>query len=196
MRVLICYYRYMHDDFNETMSHLSENARFVIQKADIFSKRYNSGYMATEHLLLGILDMDACTGAHILADEGIELSDVEKQMNQTAVEVPGSQMAMMSLSEAAVLTLRIAANFARDYGLDVVGSEHILYALVTQPNSRAAIILKGLNVDIEEMAQHIEDMVEKQAEDAKKSKEKDKYNLLQELKEVLQLNGFLAMVRI
>ncbi len=182
MRVLICYYRYMHDDFSETMSHLSENARFVIQKADVFSKRYNSGYMATEHLLLGILDMDACTGAHILADEGIELSDVEKQMNQTAVEVPGSQMAMMSLSEAAVLTLRIAANFARDYGLEVIGTEHILYALVTQPNSRAAIILKGLDVDIEEMAQRIEDLVEKQAEDAKKSKEKDKYNNRPKLK--------------
>lgn len=182
MRVLICYHRYMQDDFNEIMSHLSENARFVIQKADVFAKRYNSGYMATEHLLLGILDMDACTGAHILADEGIELSDVEKQMNQTAVEVPGSQMAMMSLSEAAVLTLRIAANFAREYGLDVVGTEHLLYALVTQPNSRAALILKGLNVDIEEIAEGIEDLAEKQSEDAKKSKEKEKYNNRPKLK--------------
>ena len=182
MRVLICYHRYMQDDFNEIMSHLSENARFVIQKADVFAKRYNSGYMATEHLLLGILDMDACTGAHILADEGIELSDVEKQMNQTAVEVPGSQMAMMSLSEAAVLTLRIAANFAREYGLDVVGTEHLLYALVTQPNSRAALILKGLNVIIEEIAEGIEDLAEKQSEDAKKSKEKEKYNNRPKLK--------------
>lgn len=165
----------MQDEFNEIMSHLSENARFVIQKADMFSKRYNNGYMGTEHLLLGILDMDACTGAHLLADEGIELSDVEKQMNQVAVEVPGSQMAMMSLSESAVLTLRIAANFAKEYGLDVVGTEHLLYALVTQPNSRAAIILKQLKIDIEALADNIEDLAEKQAEDSKKSKEKDKY---------------------
>ena len=172
----------MQDEFSEIMSHLSENARFVIQKADMFSKRYNSGYMATEHLLLGILDMDACTGAHILADEGVTLSSIEKQMNQTAVEVPGSQMAMMSLSEAAVLTLRIAANFARDYGLDVVGTEHILYALVTQPNSRAAIVLKNLKVDIEEIANNIENMAEKQSEEAKKSKEKAKYNNSPKLK--------------
>ena len=165
----------MQDEFNEIMSHLSENARFAIQKADMFSKRYNSGYMSTEHLLLGILDMDASTGAHILADDGIELSDVEKEMNQTAVEVPGSQMAMMSLSESAVLTLRIAAGFARDYGLEVVGTEHILYALVTQPNSRAALILTSLKVDIEEMARSIEELAEKQAESAKKSREKDKY---------------------
>ena len=165
----------MQDEFNEIMSHLSENARFAIQKADMFSKRYNNGYMSTEHLLLGILDMDASTGAHILADEGIELSDVEKQMNQTAVEVPGSQMAMMSLSEAAVLTLRMAAGFAKDYGLDIVGTEHILYALVTQPNSRAAIILTSLKVDIAELANTIEKLVENQSESAKKSREKEKY---------------------
>lgn len=165
----------MNDEFNEIMTHLSENARFAIQKADTFSKRYNNGYMSTEHLLLGILDMDNSTGAHILADEGIELSDVEKTLNATAVEVPGSQMAMMSLSEAAVLTLRIAANFALEYSLEVVGTEHILYALVTQPNSRAALILTSLKVDINEIARTIEDLVEKQAESAKKSKEKEKY---------------------
>ena len=165
----------MQDDFNEVMSRLSENARFSIQKADTFSKRYNSGYMSTEHLLLGILDMDASTGAHILADEGVELSDVEKKMTQTAVEVPGSQMAMMSLSEATVLTLRMAAAFAKDYGVDVIGTEHILYALVTQPNSRAALILSELGVDIIEVAHSIEKLAEDQAEAAKKSREKEKY---------------------
>ena len=175
MRVLICYHRGMQDEFNEIMSHLSENARFAIQKADTYSKRYNNGYMSTEHLLLGILDMDNSTGAHVLANEGIELSDVEKSINATAVEVPSSQMAMMSLSEAAVLTLRIANGFAREYGLDVVGTEHILYALVTQPNSRAALILEGLKVDINDVAKTIEDLVTTQAESAKKAKTKEKY---------------------
>ncbi len=172
----------MQDEFNEIMSHLSENARFAIQKADMYSKRYNNGYMSTEHLLLGIADMDNSTGAHLLSNEGIELSDIEKQINAVAVEVPGSQMAMMSLSEAAVLTLRIANNFAHEYGLDVVGTEHILYALVTQPNSRAAIILNELKVNVEEIANSIEDLVASQAEDAKKSKQKEKYSNKPKLK--------------
>ncbi len=172
----------MKDEFNEIMSRLSENARFAIQKADLFSKRYNNGYMSTEHLLLGILDMDNCTGAHILADEGIELADVEKTLNATAVEVPGSQMAMMSLSEAAVLTLRMAANFAHEYGVEVVGTEHILYALVSQPNSRAALILTGLEVNIQDIADSIEELVTKQAESVKKSKEKEKYKNQPKLK--------------
>ena len=38
----------MMDEFSEIMNHLSENARFALQKADYYSKRYNQGYMSTE----------------------------------------------------------------------------------------------------------------------------------------------------
>lgn len=39
---------------------------------------YNNGAVQTEHLLLGILAQDTCTGARLLADEGIHLEDAEK----------------------------------------------------------------------------------------------------------------------
>ncbi|MBQ8992457.1 ATP-dependent Clp protease ATP-binding subunit [Candidatus Saccharibacteria bacterium] len=172
----------MEDDFNEIMNKLSENARFALQKADFYSKRYNNGYMGTEHLLLGILAMDNSTGARLLRDEGVELNTLEKGMNRTAVEVPGSQMAMMSLSEATVLTLRIANNFAHEQGLDVVGTEHLLYALVTQPNSRAALTLVQQGVNLDELKKTIEEFAEKQANEAKNAREKAKYLSKTELK--------------
>ena len=68
----------MMDEFNEIMSHLSEDARFALQKADYYSKRYNQGYMGTEHLLMGVLAQDASTGAKILRDEGVDLNEVER----------------------------------------------------------------------------------------------------------------------
>ena len=92
---------------------------------------------------------------------------VEKTINHTAVEVPGSQMAMMSLSEAAVLTLRMAANFTKEQGIKLIGTEHILYSLLRQPNSRASLILQGLKVDLNSLTNTIEEYTEKQAEDAK-----------------------------
>ena len=172
----------MDDDFSEIMNKLSENARFAIQKADYYSKRYNNGYMGTEHLLLGILAMDASTGARLLRDEGIDLGTLEKGMNRTAVEVPGSQMAMMSLSEAMVLTLRIATNFAKEQGLETVGTEHLLYALITQTNSRAALVLAQQGVNLDELAATIEELAEKQAKEAENKKEKAKYSNKAELK--------------
>lgn len=157
----------MQDDFTEIMNNLTENARFALQKSDYYAKRYNNGYMSTEHLLLGILSQDTSTGARFLADEDVNLESVEKTINHAAVEVPGSQMAMMSLSEAAVLTLRMAANFTKEQGIKLIGTEHILYALLRQPNSRASLILQGLKVDLNSLTNTIEEYTEKQAEDAK-----------------------------
>ena len=164
----------MVDEFSEIMNHLSENARFALQKADFYSKRYNQGYMGTEHLLMGILAQDTSTGAKILRDEGVDLDEVERAQGKVAVDVPAAPMAMMSLSEATVLTLRMSLNFARENGLDIVGTEHIIYALIRQPNSRASVLLTQLNVDLEELAGNIEEFVEKQASEAKVEQQKQK----------------------
>jgi ATP-dependent Clp protease ATP-binding subunit ClpC len=176
----------MQDEFNEIMSHLSENSRLALQKADFYSKRYNRGYMGTEHLLLGILAQDTSTGAHFLSQEGVELNSAEDILGQPANDVHGSAMAMMSLSEAAVLTLRIASNFTTEQGLDIIGTEHILFAILSQPNSRGSVILHDLKVDTDNLANEIEEFTQKQAETAKK---KAKMGLKKE-KQLKFLNRF------
>ncbi|MBR3230743.1 ATP-dependent Clp protease ATP-binding subunit [Candidatus Saccharibacteria bacterium] len=175
VRVLICYDRGMQAEFSEIMNNLSENARFALQKADFYSKRYNNGYMGTEHLLMGIMSMDTSTGARLVRDEGATLEEIEKALNKVAVEVPGSDMAMMSLSEAVILTLRMAQGYVKEQGLRVIGTEHILYALLSQPNSRAALILNGLKVDGDRILDEIEALVEEQTKDEKLKAEKAKY---------------------
>lgn len=169
------YNRGMQAEFSEIMNHLSENARFALQKADYYSKKYNNGYMGTEHLLLGILSMDNSTGAKLIREEGATVEEVEKALNKVAVEVPGSDMAMMSLSEAVILTLRMAQNYTKEQGLSVIGTEHILYALLSQQNSRAALILEGLKVDNDHVLDEIEKLVEEQTKDEKSKAEKAKY---------------------
>ena len=165
----------MQEEFSEIMNHLSENARFALQKADYYSKRYNNGYMGTEHLLLGIMAMDTSTGAKMIRNGGATLEEIEKALNKVAVEVVGGDMAMMSLSESVILTLRMAQNFVNEEGLAVIGTEHILYALLSQPNSRASLILTGLNVDTEKVLDEVEDLVEEQTKDEKNKAEKAKY---------------------
>lgn len=173
--MLICYDRGMQAEFSEIMSKLSENAKFALQKADYYAKRYNNGYMGTEHLLLGIMSMDTSTGAKMIREEGVTLEEVEKALNKVAVEVPGSDMAMMSLSEAVILTLRMAQGYTMEQGLSVIGTEHLLYALVSQPNSRASLILEGLKMDTDKLLDEIETLVEEQTKDEKLKAEKAKY---------------------
>ena len=138
----------MDNDFSEMMNKLSENARFALQKADMFSKKYNGGYIGTEHILLGILAQDMSTGARILARFGVDLDKAEKALGQEAAEVnTDSPMAMMSLSESAVLTIRMAGRFAAERNVSAIGTEYLLFALLTQPNSRGAVLLTKMGAE-------------------------------------------------
>jgi len=155
------------EDFSQLMNKLSENARFVLQKSDYFAKKYGNGYMGTEHMLLGVLAQDASTGARFLLDAGVTLQDAEQALGADAVDVPSAPMAMMSLSESALLTLRIAGNFVAESGLEIIGTEHILYALIRQPNSRATTVLNKLQIDLGSISGNIEEYVEKQSNEEK-----------------------------
>ncbi len=155
----------MENDFSEMMSRLSENARFALQKADLFSKKYNNGYMGTEHLLLGILAQDASMGARILMRYDITLDKAEEALGKQPAEVnTAASMAMMSLSESAVLTIRMADSYARQKGVSAVGTEFLLYALVCQPNSRGTLLLAKMGIGDEDLRDEIEIELDKQAE--------------------------------
>jgi len=155
----------MENEFNEMMNRLSENARFALQKADLYSKKYNGGYMGTEHILLGILAQDASAGAKMLREFDVDLNKAEEALGQTAAEVKGgASMAMMSLSESAVLTLRMADHFSQENGMPTIGTEYILYALLSQPSSRGAVLLQKMGVSIEEMMKELEDYFQEQAQ--------------------------------
>lgn len=147
----------MDNDFSEMMNKLSENARFALQKADMFSKKYNGGYIGTEHILLGILAQDMSTGARILARFGVDLDKAEKALGQEAAEVnTDSPMAMMSLSESAVLTIRMAGHFAAERNVSAIGTEYLLFALLTQPNSRGAVLLTKMGAEHDDIVKALE----------------------------------------
>lgn len=153
----------MNDDFNQVMDRLTENARIAVQKADYYAKSYNYGVVSTEHMLLGILAVDTSTGAKVLHENGVALQDVENKIPGTPVNVQTSSMAMMALSDALVMTIRLAAQIADDGTTSVgnpVGTEHILIALLDQPNSRATLLLKELDVDIEQALDDAEKAVD------------------------------------
>ena len=173
----------MESDFSEMMNRLSENARFALQKADLYSKKYNNGYMGTEHILLGILAQDMSTAARILAKHDVNLERAEKALGQDAAEVNvNNPMAMMSLSESAVLTIRMADHYALEKGSRTVGTEHLLYALLCQHNSRGGVLLAKVGVKSEQLMDELEEEMDRQLESEHKQEEKQKYRKNAQLK--------------
>src|SRR5690606_15397992 len=126
---------------------------------------YGSSYIGTEHLLLGIMAQGASVGAKILADAGVTLDRAQSALDAVPV-VNGFTPGIMtkSLSETAKLTLKMSWDAAQEFHHEHLGTEHILYSLLSQKNARATVLLRDMNIDISEVLAELEDYLDRQKE--------------------------------
>lgn len=153
--------RIMADDFAEFVAHLTDNARTSLQHADAIARGYGSAYIGTEHLLLGVLAQGSSVGAKLLADIGVTLDRAELALNLTPRTLIVSTGAK-GLSETAKLTLKMSWEIAQEFHQDYLGTEHILYSILSQKNARATVLLGDMDVNLIELKSELEEFFDRQ----------------------------------
>lgn len=151
----------MSDEFADFVSHLTDNARTSLQHADAIARGYGSAYIGTEHLLLGVLAQGSSVGAKVLADAGVTLDRAEGTLNLTPKTLVVSTGAK-GLSETAKLTLKMSWEIAQEFHQEHLGTEHILYSILTQKNARATVLLRDMNVNVSEITSELEEFFDRQ----------------------------------
>jgi ATP-dependent Clp protease ATP-binding subunit ClpC len=154
----------MADDFAEFISHLTDNARTSLHHATLIAQGYGSPYIGTEHLLLGVMAQGASVGAKILADAGVTLDRAQNALNMVPVSTVVGGMTTKSLSETAKLTLKMSWDIAQEFHQDYLGTEHILYSILTQKNARATVLLRDMDVSIPEIVNELEEYFDHQGD--------------------------------
>lgn len=150
----------MADEFAEFISHLTDNARISLQHAGSIAQGYGSAYIGTEHLLLGVLAQGSSVGAKLLADAGVTLDRAELALNltpRTLVVDTGAK----GLSETAKLTLKMSWEIAQEFHQDYLGTEHILYSILSQKNARATVLLRDMNINVPELTGELEEFFDR-----------------------------------
>ncbi len=158
----------MYGEFAEFLSKLTTNAKVSLQHADAIARGQASQYIGTEHLLLGVLAQSSSVGAKVLADSGVTLERAEAALNmtpRTLVVTTGSK----GLSETAKLTLKMSWEIAQEFHQDYLGTEHILYSIITQKNARATVLLRDMKIDVLQLAGDLEEFFDRQANDYQRS---------------------------
>jgi len=154
----------MADDFAEFITHLTDNARTSLHHATMIAQGYGSPYIGTEHLLLGVMAQGASVGAKILADAGVTLDRAQNALNMVPVSAIVGGLSTKSLSETAKLTLKMSWDIAQEFHQDYLGTEHILYSILTQKNARATVLLRDMNVNITDIVSELEEYLDRQGE--------------------------------
>lgn len=152
----------MADDEFQKFGRLTENAHMSLRHADALAMRSGSAYIGTEHLLLGVLVQVSSAGAKVLADVGVTFDRAELALNLTSrnlVVSTGSK----GFSETAKLTLKMAWELAREFNQDYIGTEHLLYSILTQKNARATVLLRDMNINIVDVIGELEEYFDRQS---------------------------------
>jgi ATP-dependent Clp protease ATP-binding subunit ClpC len=153
----------MSDDFAEFVSRLTDNARMSLHHANLIAQGYNSSYIGTEHLLLGVLAQGGSVGAKLLADAGVTLDKAQSALNLVPLTTV-INLGAKGLSETAKLTLKMGWEIAQEFHQDYLGTEHILYSILSQKNARATVLLRDIKVDIPELTAEIEEFFDRQSD--------------------------------
>ncbi len=148
-------------DFQEFLSHLTNNALHSLRHADAIARAAGSAYIGTEHLLLGVLAQEGSMGAKILEGAGVTLDRARLALNLTPKTLV-INMGGKGLSETAKLTLKMAWEITQEFNQEFCGTEHILYSILSQKNARATTLLKDMNINIDQLSAEVEQFLQRQ----------------------------------
>lgn len=151
-------------DFQEFLNHLTDNALLSLQHAELIAKNSGSAYVGTEHILLGVLAQSGSVGSQMLRESGITLDKAQTTLLLTNKVISGS-LGAKGLSETAKLTLKTAYEISQEFNQDMCGTEHILFSVLNQRNSRATELLRTLQVNVDLLASNLENFLHRQSSD-------------------------------
>lgn len=154
----------MADDFAEFIGHLTDDARTSLHHATVIAQSFGSPYIGTEHLLLGVMAQSASVGAKILADAGVTLDRAQSALNAPQTPIVTAGIMTKSLSDTAKLTLKMSWDVAKEFHQDYLGTEHILYSILSQSSARATVLLRDMDVDVQDIMAELEEYLDRSGE--------------------------------
>ncbi len=150
------------EGFPEFINHLSENARDSLRHADVISRGFGSPFIGTEHILLGVLAQETSVASKMLENSGVTLQKAKTALNLSPKTVIISTADPRPLSETAKLTLSMSWQIAQEFSQEFCGTEHILYSILNQKNTRAVSLLRGMSIDYEILLAEVESYLGRQ----------------------------------
>jgi len=132
-------------DFSSQFDRFTENAKRSLENAEVIATQMGSSYVGTEHILLGILQQDTSIGAKILKNVGVTFEKAQLVLSFSQ-QLAGT--GYKGASETAKRTLTYSLRVAKEFGQPYCGTEHMLFAILSEKSARAISLLKNdLQVD-------------------------------------------------
>ncbi len=132
-------------DLSSQFDRFTDNAKHALENAEAIASQMGSSYVGTEHIMLGVLQQESSIGAKILKNAGVTYEKAQLVLSFSQQLSGGGYK---GASETAKRTLTYSLRVAKEFGQPYCGTEHILFAILSEKSARAISLLKNdLQVD-------------------------------------------------
>ncbi len=126
----------------------TEKAQNAINSALSHAQRMGHTYIGSEHILLGLLGESDSAGAKLLENRGASLAEAESTVRNITGVGDESAVSPSDMTPRTKKIIEASAYVSARCGHSYIGTEHILYALISERGCVAVKVLEAAGVDI------------------------------------------------
>lgn len=130
----------------------TEKAKSVLQRAAKAARKSGQGYIGTEHILLGLYREENSVASRVLAENGLDESRLLQLIQDYIVpEVNVVIKEREGYSPKAKILLEEAARQAERFSSDLVGTEHLLLAMIKESDNVAVRLMTTMGMSAQKI---------------------------------------------
>ncbi len=132
----------------------------VIQYSREEALRLGHDFIGTEHLLLGIIRLGDGLAVQILHNLGCDLEEIRESVEEMVDTSKGTmKIGNIPFTKRAEKVLKVSYIEGKNYSSDIIGTEHLLLALLKEEDSMAAQVLHGFSVTYEAVKAELDNLL-------------------------------------
>jgi len=130
----------------------TEKAKSVLQRAAKAARRSGQGYIGTEHILLGLYREENSVASRVLSENGLDEGRLLQLIQDYIVpEVSVVIREREGYSPKAKILLEEAGRQAERFGSDLIGTEHLLLAMIKESDNVAVRLLTTMGMSAQKI---------------------------------------------
>jgi ATP-dependent Clp protease ATP-binding subunit ClpC len=136
----------------------TQRARNAVLHAQEEAKQMNHPAIGTEHILLGLLREGEGVGAKALLSLGMDLKKLREEVTKVIGESSAAreqQAGDLPITPRAKKVFNLAFDEARLQGVNYVGTEHLLLALLREEEGVAGQVLMSMSLKLDEVREQV-----------------------------------------
>ena len=139
-------------------NHFSDHLKQVIAYAEEAAKRYGTDYIGSEHLMLGMLAVQESAAGRLLREAGVEGKEYMAFFKRTIVRTVRYNLDYTPHTKS-MFQLALEYSMVEGAYKPLVGTEHLLLAVLGNNECYATKILRGLGVDLKTLTARTEQLI-------------------------------------